>query len=208
MSEKYGDYGGGPFMGERYCELRDEQMKKDKEAAEKLPIEGVISPWIPERDPYVLAKIGKLGEEATELAKICFRIMIQGIAQSDPETKRPNTEELSREIADVLACITIVYDAGYAGTDNYRRDAKIKGFKKWHKLIDEYFEKIRKELDEGPPLGLTEQMSWKRPLVIKAWQEGLSARACARIFDVSHEAAASWVKGMERPKADACKEVD
>lgn len=60
------------------------------------------------------------------------------------------------------------------------------------------------ELDEGPPLPLKDRMLWKRPLIIKAWQEGLSARACARVFDVSHEMAALCVKGIERPLASAC----
>lgn len=53
-------------------------------------------------------------------------------------------------------------------------------------------------LDDGPKLPFAVIMQTKRPLIIKAWQEGLSARACARVFDVSHEMAAQCVKSMAR----------
>jgi hypothetical protein len=53
-------------------------------------------------------------------------------------------------------------------------------------------------LDDGPPLSKSEVRSWKKPLVIKAFQEGLSARACGRVFDVNHETAAQWTSGISR----------
>lgn len=56
----------------------------------------------------------------------------------------------------------------------------------------------RRFLEDGPDLPLRLIMEWKRPLIIKAWQEGLSARACARIFDVSHDMAAVTVRGYTR----------
>lgn len=55
-------------------------------------------------------------------------------------------------------------------------------------------------LDDGPELPKSAVMAWKKPLVIKAFQEGLSARACARVFDVSHETAACWTAGHQRKK--------
>lgn len=61
---------------------------------------------------------------------------------------------------------------------------------------DQYL--INKKLSEGVELSLAHIMAWKRPLIIKAWQEGLSARSCARVFEVSHEMAAESVRGLTR----------
>jgi NTP pyrophosphatase (non-canonical NTP hydrolase) len=62
-----------------------------------------MSPWVPEDRPKILRRIGKTGEEAAELSAICFRIVIQGYDESDPETEVPNKESLEKEIADVYA---------------------------------------------------------------------------------------------------------
>lgn len=59
--------------------------------------------WIPMTDPIDLAHIGKLGEEAAELARICSRIVIQGIGSADPDSKLMNYTALQQEIADVYA---------------------------------------------------------------------------------------------------------
>ena len=67
-----------------------------------------LSTWTPEEDPQVLSAIGKLGEEAAELAKICFRIIIQGADESDPDTSKPNLEALAEEIADVRGVSAVV----------------------------------------------------------------------------------------------------
>lgn len=56
-------------------------------------------------------------------------------------------------------------------------------------------------LDDGPELPRSAVMAWKEPLIIKAWREGLSARACARVFDVSHDTAARIVRGQTKCKS-------
>lgn len=69
-------------------------------------------------------------------------------------------------------------------------------FGKYHKKIREALEKsqMRYELDEeGAPMPLSVEMAWKRPLIIRAAAEGLSARACARVFGVSHEACSQFI---------------
>lgn len=71
---------------------------KTEDIAAKPP-----SPWVPETDLMVLAHLGKLGEEASELSAHLFRIVIQGQHGDDPETGQPNMEKLEDELADVLA---------------------------------------------------------------------------------------------------------
>lgn len=75
--------------------MTDEDLK----AVDRHP-----SPWQPESRPRVLALIGKLGEEATELAGICARITIQGLDAPHSDDGRPNRVHLEDEIADVAAC--------------------------------------------------------------------------------------------------------
>jgi hypothetical protein len=70
----------------------------DEEMATRQP-----APWQPEKRPTILALIGKLGEESSELSKIAARIVIQGLEASCPDTGRPNRELLEDEIADVAA---------------------------------------------------------------------------------------------------------
>lgn len=64
--------------------------------------------WVPERDLVLLAAVGKLGEEASELCKICFRITIQAIDGVDPETGKRNLDALAEEIADVRGLSELV----------------------------------------------------------------------------------------------------
>lgn len=59
--------------------------------------------WQPESNKMVQAAVGKLGEEAAELAKVCCRISIQGLHSVNPATGKSNIDELSDEIADVRA---------------------------------------------------------------------------------------------------------
>lgn len=57
--------------------------------------------WRQEPDEPTLLMIGKLAEEAGELAARAARCIIQGLDAKDPDTGRTNREELEREIADV-----------------------------------------------------------------------------------------------------------
>ena len=64
-----------------------------------------LSKWIPENDPAILRRIGKTGEEAAELGKVCSRITIQGLAGRDPVSGVSNIHALMDELADVQAQI-------------------------------------------------------------------------------------------------------
>ena len=107
------------------------------------PINNVISPWLPESDPHTLAALGKLAEESGELSSRASRCIIQGISETDPDTRRTNAEELIREIADVMACVDLLVERGILPTTDCggmltrRRTDKFKGFRRWHKLIDD-----------------------------------------------------------------------
>lgn len=101
--------------------------------------EGTISLWMPETDTLTLAIVGKLGEEAAELAARCARTIIQGIDAIDPASGRPNREELFREVADVRAADCWACDILQPVELNDQIDArtsrKYAGFTKWHNLI-------------------------------------------------------------------------
>lgn len=112
------------------------------------PIQKSISPWMPERNPLTVAMIGKLGEEASELAQRCFRILIQGLDQSDPDSKRTNSEELAREMSDVAACMHVVHEKLKIYLMLGRRDDKVAGFERWHKMIERMVRVDRESFDE------------------------------------------------------------
>lgn len=100
------------------------------------PIEGTISPWIPITDPITLAVLGKLGEECCELGARLFRTVIQGLDEADPASKRLNREEISREIADVEACIQTIKRELGIGYDDQRVNGKRNGFRRWFHMLD------------------------------------------------------------------------
>jgi len=58
--------------------------------------------WLPMTDPGDVACLGKLAEEANELAGIIARCIIQGgLDEVEPVTRKPNRQALEEEIADV-----------------------------------------------------------------------------------------------------------
>lgn len=103
------------------------------------PVEGTISPWIPEQDKHLLATLGKMIEELNECGARAARCIIQGLEELDPATGRPNRIELEREMADVLAC----FDQAAARIEDLvpgviRRRDKNHGFNQWHRMIDDH----------------------------------------------------------------------
>jgi NTP pyrophosphatase (non-canonical NTP hydrolase) len=62
-----------------------------------------MSKWVPESNQMVLRRVGKTGEECSELSKVCNRIVIQGLHSIDPSSGLTNIEELAKEVADVIA---------------------------------------------------------------------------------------------------------
>jgi hypothetical protein len=95
------------------------------------------SPWLPERDRTSLLLLGKLAEEASELAGRCARSIIQGLDGLDPEDGRPNWKHLMEEIADVRGLSALVAD--YEGFDDLpieeRAQAKFKHKLAWVELV-------------------------------------------------------------------------
>jgi predicted CoA-binding protein len=117
------------------------------EEAKAEPIEGIITAWIPEPDPHIRAAVGKLAEELNEAAKVCARIAIQGLEGVDPQSKRLNSEELYRELADVMAATDVVelFVAVPASVNMAdRRQRKREGFLKWHGMIRDHFNNLRR----------------------------------------------------------------
>jgi phosphoribosyl-ATP pyrophosphohydrolase len=81
------------------------------------------NPWHPMKMPRDLKTVGKLGEEAGELAAACCRCVIQGIDECEPVTGKLNRDWLAEEIADVLVNARLV--AEHFGLDNDRILARI-----------------------------------------------------------------------------------
>lgn len=96
-----------------------------------------LSPWLPEQDRITLAAVGKLGEEAAELAGICARCVIQGLDGIEPETGVPNQVALEKEMADVGAAGAVAIEALSLnqGAMRIRTMKKIDHLTNWHELI-------------------------------------------------------------------------
>lgn len=62
-----------------------------------------MNKWEPESNPKILRRVGKTGEECSELLKVINRIVIQGYDGIDPDTAEHNSAALTKEIADVYA---------------------------------------------------------------------------------------------------------
>lgn len=93
--------------------------------------------WIPMSDPVDLAHIGKLGEEASELARICARITIQGINGLDPDSNKLNVQALEDEIADVYAMAGLCIGRFKLNVDHIElRERRKKMMKRtWHDML-------------------------------------------------------------------------
>jgi hypothetical protein len=79
----------------------------DHMRTEDIPEAEEPSLWLPEQDIETHQILAKLGEEASELAGICLRSLMQGLYGIDPDDGRQNREHLSDEIADVEALIQL-----------------------------------------------------------------------------------------------------
>jgi hypothetical protein len=67
------------------------------------------STWQPIQEKFLLAVLGKLGEETAELNAIICRCIIQGIDATEPVTGKWNRDQLQDEVADVLAMIDLLF---------------------------------------------------------------------------------------------------
>ena len=97
-----------------------------------------ITLWMPDRDVVLHQALGKLAEECNELAKIATRCMIQGFAESDPSTEKPNRTQLMEEVADVRATMRWLFevlDEPFKG-ESHREARKFDGFMRWQAMIE------------------------------------------------------------------------
>lgn len=75
---------------------------------------------MPEPDVETHQIIGKLAEEASELASICSRILIQGIDGTNPDSNMPNRQALINEISDVRAIMDLLHTRKNIHADEIR----------------------------------------------------------------------------------------
>lgn len=73
----------------------------------KTEAPGHLAPWLPEKDPLVLAIVGKIGEEASELSKASSRAVIQGLEYVNHDGQ-PNLEKMIEEYCDVVAAFKVL----------------------------------------------------------------------------------------------------
>lgn len=66
-----------------------------------------MAPWKVTTDPMILRRVGKTGEEVSELGAVCARIVIQGIDEIDPNSGESNRKRFVDELADVQAQINV-----------------------------------------------------------------------------------------------------
>lgn len=99
--------------------------------------ESKITPWFPEQDQIRLAVLGKLIEELGECTARASRCITHGLDFVDPDTGRPNWEELQREASDVTACLRTLGAVLNVNIDSPRVMNKLDGYRRWHDLIRE-----------------------------------------------------------------------
>jgi NTP pyrophosphatase (non-canonical NTP hydrolase) len=116
-----------------------EQCKREIEMVEKTFIADP-SPWQPMSDEIDLKHLGKLAEELNECGSAVARCIIQGIDEAEPSTGVVNREWLTKEIADVLANISLViarFDLNeFVIAD--RVSFKKEHLKKWHNMVSAF----------------------------------------------------------------------
>ena len=101
-----------------------------------------ITLWLPESDTVTHQAIGKCAEEASELAGICARILIQGLDGVDPKSGVPNRQALAEELADMEAAIGWLFDHLKLDVEqhNARATRKHSGFAEWQQMLEAHME--------------------------------------------------------------------
>lgn len=92
-------------------------------------------PWQPMSNPTDLKHLGKLAEEASELASAASRCIIQGILECEPVNGKSNKQWLEEEIADVEANIQLVKERFELDEDSIatRMEDKYIRLRQWHR---------------------------------------------------------------------------
>lgn len=95
-----------------------------------------MNPWHPITDSVDLKHLGKLNEELSECGAAVSRVIIQGLNEVEPTTRKPNREWLEEEIADVEANIELCkrrFELDREFIRN-RKDSKIQRLETWHEM--------------------------------------------------------------------------
>jgi hypothetical protein len=95
-----------------------------------------ITLWKPEPDVLIHQALGKACEEASELANILARCLIQGLDQREPVSGKPNRKALSDEIADLDAAVQWLRELTGEEYDEERADRKLRGFRQWQRMLE------------------------------------------------------------------------
>lgn len=101
-----------------------------------------ITLWKPEPDVLIHQALGKACEEATELANILARCLIQGLNESEPVTRKPNRQALFEEIADLDAAVQWLRELVNDEYDEARADRKLNGFRRWQRMLEEDMQEL------------------------------------------------------------------
>ena len=96
----------------------------------------IVTGWLPEPDIRNHQAIGKLAEEAIELAGICARILIQGLEHSNPSNDEANRAALRKEMSDVCAAMTFAMGVTKEAPMPARVNEKLESYKRWFELIN------------------------------------------------------------------------
>ncbi|TCM56197.1 hypothetical protein C8J36_103569 [Rhizobium sp. PP-F2F-G48] len=95
-----------------------------------------ITLWKPEPNVLIHQALGKACEEASELANILARCLIQGLDQSEPVSGKSNRKALSDEIADLDAAVQWLRELTGEEYDEERADRKLNGFRQWQRMLE------------------------------------------------------------------------
>lgn len=97
---------------------------------------GIINIWQPESQLIIHQALGKVAEEASELANAAVRCMIQGLAESEPVSKKPNEKMIQEEMSDAIATITWLSRLTGINIDHGRIYRKLAGYEEWQEGLE------------------------------------------------------------------------
>ncbi len=112
----------------------------------------MINHWTPEPNIVLHQALGKVAEEAAELAKIATRCTIQGFHEAEPVSQRSNREMLFEEVADIKAALRWLYeviDQPYQG-ESPRERRKFDCFREWQAMLESEPDRSKAAVDHLP----------------------------------------------------------
>lgn len=143
-----------------------------------------MNPWHVTTDPLSLRRLGKSGEELSELQKVLSRVVIQGIDGIDPSTGEDNRRSMTKEIGDVEAQLELLKQHY-----NLDRNAIFERINEKTKQMHEWEEALKK--DAAPRIRKFTRFStnWE-PMtdsrVYYGWEEGAIGSVQLTSAEVEH----------------------